>query len=60
MYDGTSVISNLTSIRVRGYTRGNSSTASTSPYTLEYDTWHHLTLVADYNKKVLRFYVNGV
>lgn len=58
MYNNGST-ANLTTINFRGYTRGSSSTASTDAYTVEYDKWYHMTLVADYDKKVLRFYVNG-
>lgn len=58
IYNGGTT-ADLTTINFRGYTRGSSSTASTSAYTVEYDKWYHMTLVADYNAKVLRFYVNG-
>lgn len=53
-------ITELTTINFRGYTRGSSSIATTSPITVESDKWYHMTLVADYNKKVLKFYVNGL
>lgn len=53
-------ITDLTTINFRGYTRGSSSIATTSPITVESDKWYHMTLVADYNKKVLKFYVNGL
>lgn len=58
VYNGGNT-TDITTINFRGYTRGSSTTQSTSAYTVEYDKWYHMTLVADYDKKVLRFYVNG-
>lgn len=52
-------IVDLTTISFRGFTRGNSTSQYTPTYTVEFDKWYHMTLVADYDKKVLKFYVNG-
>lgn len=53
-------IVDLTTINFRGYTRGASGNVATSYYTVEFDKWYHMTLVADCDKKVIRFYVNGM
>lgn len=55
---GGSIV-DLTTINFRGFTRGSSTSKETSAYTVEFDKWYHMTLVADYDQKVLRFYVNG-
>lgn len=52
-------IVDLTTISFRGYTRGGGSIAVTPYFTVEFDKWYHMTLVADCDKKVLKFYVNG-
>ena len=58
IYNGGNT-ANLSYINFAGYTRGSSSTAATTSYRVEFDKWYHMTLVADYRSKVLRFYVNG-
>jgi hypothetical protein len=59
IYNNGNALLDLTSIEFRGYSRGSNSTVYTDAYTVEYDKWYHMALIADVDKKVLRFYVNG-
>ena len=49
----------LETIYCGAYTRGGETIKETSRYTLPFDQWIHLTLVANYSQKTLSFYVNG-
>lgn len=49
----------LQSINCRAYTRGEGTIVESQAYTIPFDTWVHLTLVANYSDKTLSFYVDG-